>query len=98
MLGAKADDGVGLFGTDAGELEELRGIGEVDSDSVRHGGLLHTSNARSDRVVASERCSGHLPAVSASEVIDQVARDAVARGQAREIGAPEPARVLELLG
>src|SRR5262249_22777097 len=35
---------------------------------------------------------------SAREVVDQIARDAVARGEAREGRAREPARVLELLG
>src|SRR5206468_11686600 len=54
MLGAKAENGPGLFGSNARKLEELGGIGEVDSHSVRHGRLLHKTNARSDRVVGTE--------------------------------------------
>src|SRR6516164_7911472 len=40
VLGAKPENGAGLFGADAWELEELRGVGEVDSHLVPHGRLL----------------------------------------------------------
>src|SRR5215510_8982712 len=153
VLGAKAENRASLFGSDARKLEELSGICEVDSHSVRHGRLLHQTNARTpelypsvlretlDRqlsdvadVLDATQTSSHWIATivaaslnqtirskssslnqrrlgsrssiasrsiatgSAREVVDQIARDAVARGQAREVRAWEPARVLELLG
>src|SRR4030095_1696841 len=44
--GAKLKDGAGLLGPDAGELEELGGIGEIDLNFAWHGRLLLPPNAR----------------------------------------------------
>src|SRR5262249_54558747 len=46
VLGAKAENRASLLGSDARKLEELSGICEVDSHSVRHGRLPHQTNAR----------------------------------------------------
>src|SRR5262245_64143780 len=53
VLGAKAENRASLFGSDARKLEELSGICEVDSDSVRHGRLLHQTNARTPELYPS---------------------------------------------
>src|SRR4029450_8978556 len=40
MLGTKSENGSGLLGSDAGQLEKLGGVREIDSHFLRHGSLL----------------------------------------------------------